>query len=495
MGRAVGGPLLQLAAGRSGAFSKEGKDMWHKSVPQSLKHRIWTNITARLAAVLVLGWGGATGALLAQDGNIPAPQPTQPRGGLQVRTVSAYVGYDSKILPNGGGFQPGAVTLPSDVSGGGSAVFEWTKSSERSAFSLTYTPSYTGRVRYSSLNAFNHRLSLNATRKLAPQWTFGFSMGADLSTREQFLFSPTTLSNVASVPSTFDDLTGAMLSSKSTNNPQLASVLTSAPLIESPVSNLLYGQRMFTSSAHTSLSYSYSPRFSVTFSGGGGRTQHVSDGQATTTSNTYLIANTTSGNASVAVSYSLSPLTQLGGTVTTNRVSSSIQDAYTTTSRATLGRTLGRRWFIQIHGGVGVSNLVRQTSFAPSTKPHPVAGGSLGFKAFSHTLLGSFDRTVNDAYGLGASTNSSATASWRWGRPGRAWWLESSVGWQRLEGNAFTNISGWRTSAGFGRAVGAHLALLTQYAYLHYERKPAYNLSQSAVRVSLVWTLTPNPLP
>ena len=67
-------------------------------------------------------------------------------------------------------------------------------------------------------------------------------------------------------------------------------------------------------------------------------------GPSLDTTNTSLLANTTSGNASVAISYSLSPLTQLGGTVTTNRASSSLQDAYTTTSLASLGRTLGRRW-------------------------------------------------------------------------------------------------------------------------------------------------------
>ena len=475
--------------------------MCHKSFPQSLKRSIRTKMAALLAAVLALGWGGATGGLLAQDGNAntAAPQNTptpQPSGGLQVRTVSAFADYDSKTLPSGG-FQPGAVALSSDLSGGGSAVFEWTKSSERSTFSLSYTPSYIARVRYSSLNAFNHAFSLNTSRKLAPRWTFGFSVGGNLSSMEQSLFSPTTLSNVASVPSTFDDLAAAMLSGKYTNNPQLASVLTSAPLVESPVRNLLYGQRMFTASAQASLSYSYSPRLSVTFSGGGGRTQHVSDGQASATTNTYLIPDTTSGNASMAISYSLSPLTQLGGSVTTTRISSSLQDAYTTTSLATLGRTLGRRWFLQIHGGVGVTNPVRQTFFTLSTTPHPAGGGSLGFKTFSHTLLASCDRTVSDSYGLGAATSSSANVSWRWRRPGNSWWLESSVGWQQLGGNALNNTSGWHSSAGFGRAVSTYLVLLTQYAYLNYSgqlEKSAYSLSQSAVRVSLVWTPHPDTL-
>jgi hypothetical protein len=465
---------------------RKRKNMWDKLVPQSLKRHHRAKMAVRLATVLVLGWWSASGGLLAQDSATPASQPL---GGLQIRTVSAYVGYYSKTLP-GGGVQPGAAALPSDVSGGGSAVLEWTKNNGRSTFDFTYTPSYTGRIRYSELNAFNHALSFNVNRKLAPRWNFSFSVAGNLSSVEQSLFAPTALSNVASVPSTFDDLAAGILSSKFTNNPQLANALTSAPLVESPLRNLLYGQRMFTSSAIASVSYSYSPRLSVIFSGGGARSQRVSDGQAVTPTNTSLLANTTSGNASVAISYSLSPLTQLGGTVTTNRASSAIEDVYTTTSLVSLGRTFGRRWFTQIHGGVGVSKPIRQTAFALSTKPHPAGGGSLGFKTFSHTLLGSYDRTVSDSYGLGASTTSSATAAWQLRRPGSTWSLDSSVGWQQLGGNALTSTSGWHASAGFGRAIGTHVSLLTQYTYLYYSgqlQKSAYSLSQSAVRISLVW--------
>jgi hypothetical protein len=469
--------------------------MWHRSFLQS-EGRLGPKIAARLATILILAWVGAAGAALAQDANANAPVAL-PNGGLQVRTVAAYVGYYSNGLANTGGLQTGAANLQYDVGGGASATFEYTKLGERSSFSMSYTPSYTGQIRYSSLNTLNHAFSLNASRKLAPRWNFGFSVAGDLSSLQQSLFTPTALSNVAAVPSTFDDLAAGMLSSKFTNNPQLANVLTSAPLAQSPLLSLLYGQRIFTSSAHISLSYSYSPRLSVTFSGSGSRMQPVSDGQ-TSTSNTVPIANTTSGNAGVAISYALSPLTQLGGTLTTSRVSSSLQDAYITTSLATLGRTLGRRWFAQIHGGVGVTNPIRQTAFTLSTKPYPAIGGSMGFRTISYTLLGSYDRSVSDPYGAGASTSSTATGTWRWRQPGHAWLLESSVSWQQLGNNALTNtalintaltnISGWNISAGFGRAVGAHLALHTEYSYLYYGRRAPNSLSQSAVRVSLVWT-------
>jgi hypothetical protein len=214
--------------------------------------------------------------------------------------------------------------------------------------------------------------------------------------------------------------------------------------------------------------------------------------QALGAGNTAVIPNTTSGDASVAISYSLSPVMQLGGTATTNRTSSSIYDGYTTTSAVNLGRTLGRRWVAQVHGGVGVTNAVRQTLSVVPAKPGPAIGGSLTYKTLSHTFLGSFDRGVSDSYGLGAATSSAANAAWHWRRAGNSWGLDSSFSWQQLQGsNALANTSGWSTTAGLTRAIGAHVVLLTQYVHLTYTGgllAAAYHYSQDAIRVSISWT-------
>lgn len=441
---------------------------------------------------------GGAGTLLAQDANaaVANAPPPLPMSGLQVRTISAYGVYYSSFLPNGGAFQAGVANLPAEVGAGGSIEFDWTKFTDRSTFSLTYTPSYTGYVRNSSLNALNHVLDLTTSRKIAPRWTLGFSAGGNLSNLEESLFAPTALGNVASVPATFNDLAAGLLSGNFTNNRQLGVALSGSPLVESPVGNLLYGERMFTSSATSTLSYSYSPRFLVTFSGGGARTQHVGD-QALGTGNTYLIPTTTSGSASVAISYSLSPFTQLGASVTSNRTSSSLYDAYTTTSLATFGHTLGTRWVAQLHGGVGVTNPVRQTYAAVPTPPGPVIGGSLVYKTSLNTFIGSYDRTVIDSYGLGASTTSTSTATWRLHSPASSWWLESSFTWQQLQGNALYSISGWRATVGLNRAIGTHVVLITQYTHLDYSGgllTAAYHTTQDAVRVSIGWTPHPVPL-
>lgn len=450
---------------------------------------------------LLLGFGLVASSLPAQETNVPAQAatPAATPGGLQIRSVSAYANYESNFLPNGGaGFQGGSVTLPADVGLGGSIALEWSKFTERSSVSLDYTPSYTGYIRNSNLNALNHALSLTTRRKLAPRWTLGFSLGGNLSSMEQSIFAPSTLSNVASAPATFSDLASGLLSSTFTNNPQLGTILTSSPLVQSPVANLIYGQRLFTASTQVSLSYSYSPRLSWTFSGGAARTQYMSGSQATlTANNSYLLANTTSGNASMGFSYSLSPLTQLGGTVAVSRVSSAIFDAYTTTSLATLGRTFGTRWVLQAHGGVAVTNPVRQIYSAPPMKPGPATGGSVAYKTLSHTFLAAYDRTVSDSYGLGAATSSSASASWHWRHPGSSWWLNSSFGWQQLLGGVLDNTSGWNTTVGLSRAIGANLVFIVQYVHLDYSGgflATPYHTSQNAVRASIQWTPHPAAL-
>lgn len=455
-------------------------------------------MTFRLGfAISVLACLGPWNLPAQETGTQPQTIPVSvPQAGIQIRSVSAYAVYDSSFLPNSaGGFQASAANLPADVGIGGSIAVEWSKFTERSTFSLDYTPSYTGYVRNSNLNALNHLLSLTTSRKLAPRWTLNFAVAGNLSSLEQTAFAPSALGNVAAVPATFNDLSAALLSGTFTNNPQLGVVLSSSPLAESPVTNLIYGQRVFTSSGRVSLAYSYSPRLTVTFSGGAARTQYVSQDQPTATNNLYLLPNTTSGTGDIRFSYSLSPLTQLGGTATVERISSSIFDSYNTTTQVSLGHTFAKRWIAQVHGGVASTYALRRIEAASPSKPGPAIGGSLAYKTLSNTFLGSFDRTVIDQYGLGATTTSNVSGNWRWRHPGATWWLDGSVSWQQLQGGVLANTIGWRATAGLSRALGPNVIVLTQYAYVNYSGGflgAAYHTSQQAVRLRVEWT--PHPV-
>lgn len=447
-------------------------------------------------SAIALSLIAATSILSAQETAAP---PSLPKGGIQVSSVSAYTAYYSSRLPNadGASFEIGTTRPPSDLGLGGSIVIDWTKFTERTSFSLNYTPSYNGSWRYSNLNAFNHQFSLNVSRKLAPRWALRFSAGVNLFNEEESLFSPTTLSNITSAPSTFTDFAGALLSSQYANNPQLGIILTNPSVESSPLSSLLYGERVLITSASASLSYSVSPRFSITFSGNGGYSQNISQPSAPNASNQYLLPDTKTGGGRAEFSYSLSPVTQIGGSVSTNVAYSSLYDSRTTTAQATLGRSLNRRWIVQLHGGVGVSSFSSGSGpfSAYPVEPRPVFGGSLGYKTLSHTFLGLYDAMASDTYGAGASSSSTAGFGWRWRRPRNNWWINAGVNWQQFSGNAVENTSGWRATAGLSRAVGSNAVLQAQYTYLDYSGglagSPVFHQSQSAVRVTMTWIPQP----
>jgi hypothetical protein len=462
-------------------------------------------ITSTWTTAMALLWASAAASAQAvnpTNSNLSATAaaaPAAPKGGFEIGSVSAYSVYYSSSLPNNGGLQTGITSLSSDLGYGGSVTIDWTKFTERTRFALSYTPAYTGQVRYSSVNALNHLFSLNLSRKLTHRLTFGFTTGANVSTYEQALTAPNSLSGIASVPASFNDFAGALLASKFANNPLLGVAFTNPALAASPVSTLLYGQQMLTASGTTSLSYSYTPRSSISITGGGTRTQPISSNQGLNSGNSYIIQNTSSATAGFSFSYSLTPLSQLGWSLNTVWVSTPILGSYTTTSTATFGRTFNRRWVVQLHGGVGKSRILHSTSAQFPTEPRPVYGGSLAYKTPTGTFIGTYDRTTIDSYGLGASTTSTSNATWLWRRPGRTWWIDASLGWQELSGSAVSTISGWHTTAGLNRALGTHAIWRVQYAYLTYSGdspaglSPAslnaavYSSSQSAVQLSLTW--------
>jgi hypothetical protein len=445
------------------------------------RHKFCLEICRRSALALGL-WLAAVSLAPAQDSDASSPS------GFHVRSFSGFVVYYSNPQATGG-LLPGGTNLPSDVAAGGSAEMGWTRYRERTSIAFTYTPSYTGHLQYSGWNAFNQAMSFNVMRKVAPRWTLMLSAAANLSTLDQFLFAPTAFSNAVAIPANFEDLASAMLAGRF-NDPRLAPVLGGAQVSQSPLQTLLYGERVLNTSANASLSYSYSPRLSITVGGSGGYSQRLSqDGVPAGNS---ILENATSENLMAGLSYSLSPRTQIGASVSGARAASPVEDTLTTTSVASIGRKLGTRWFVQLQAGLGMMTSLRTTTLQPlSTSPHPVITGRLGYKTFSHTLLGSYGRTVSDSYGLGATTNSSATASWQWKRPGRNWGLAASFEWQRLAGTLIGDGTGWHSTAGVSRSLG-HVVLLMEYAYLSSSGLQQQAPFQShSVRVSTSWR--PNP--
>lgn len=438
--------------------------------------------------------------ILASLGTAAAQEPEEnpaplPRASFEISQISMFGDYYSSGLPNAA-FQAGAAKLPWDTGGGGSVQFLWRKFTERTTFFLSYTPSYLADWRYTSLDALNHSFTLNVSRKITPLLTLGFSAAADLSSYAESLFLPTAASNIAAAPADFQNLAAGLLSGNFANNPLLGVLLTNAPLVQSPANSLVYGEKVLTASAKTSLSYAISPLLSIDITASGTRTQNISASQPGGGANAYLVPTAMSESAGLTLSYSASPVTQIGASLTESHSSSALFDGYTSIAQATFGRTIGQAWILQAHGGFSVTDSLGRVRAPAQVTPAPTGGGSLAYKAGAHTLLGSFDRATAETYGLGASTTSAANATWHWRPPSNAWWLEAGISWQQFSGGALSTISGWRSSFSWNRMAGTHTVLQTQYVYANYSSGPPasrYRSSQNAVRVTVTWM--PIPLP
>ena len=447
---------------------------------------------ARVAWVVLAApaaiWGQTTAASFLN--------PLSPEGGIHLTGVSVYSGYFSS--GGVGGFEMAVqnpfLTGPSAMIGV-AASFGGSKSTEKSTFTWGYSPSYFnsfyGNNQFSNNGSMNHSGSLSWSRKFGSKWSLSVSLNGLLANLQQLYFNPSVLSSVASMPTTFDDLAAAMLARKYTDV-QLASLLTGAPLQASVQQGYLYGDRMLGAGASVGLSWAPSERTSISATVTGSRYQHLNGNTDSTSGSAadYFVPQMTTAGIGISWSYSLSPRTQISASANSTRTFSSLQRGYTSNANVGFGRTMSRRWFMQLTAGAGRFNYSEQTYKAPSSVQYLYAA-SLGFKTNTQTFLASYSRSLGDAYGLGSGSTSSAIGTWNWRIPGRTWTMMASGGFQQLDNPIFQNTRSWQAGAGFARSLGPHFGISAQYVY--FERPLSLNTagvenSQNGVTVALNWS-------
>lgn len=435
---------------------------------------------ARLAAVAL----AFAGAAFAQG-----VEQVHRREGPQLYNASVFGAYYSEGLGRGLGLSGLGDSLKADSAVGGTASMGWASYRERSNFAITYSPGFVMSARRPEWNSFQHSLSANGGRKLSGRWLSTFGVAASLSSTAQFIFMPTFYGQVAAVPATFDDLVQGVLRN-TFNNFELASILTGAPLIESPARSVLYGDRMLSAAARAGLTYSVSPRTSLTFAAEGGRNQFISAKQDVR--QPHILDRTTMAGVSIGLSHSRSPRTQIGVTASGGRTFSRYQDAYQTVVDAHIGHALTRRWLVQLHGGSGFVEALRQTNRLP-TGPQYQVGGNAAFKTEAHTFIAGADRTFGDAYGMGSASTVTVRGAWSWTQPGGAWGLRASFAQQYYRRGIFGNIDGWQANAGIGRRVSRHTSVHLEYMHLSYSQLAGSSArtNQSAVRAVFAWSAAP----
>lgn len=449
----------------------------------------------RRVPLAILGAAWLAGAGWSQTGAASFFNPLSAnQNGIHLYGVSVYGGYFSAGTPvgldiPGASYSPASSTLSGTAVTGVGATFGWTKVTERTTLAATYSPTYFGSVQNSEYNQLNHQFSFTGTKKRG-KWTLDVEAAGIVSNLEQLFFAPTALSSVATVPTTFDDLASAVLTGKMTD-PQLASILTGAPLRSSPEQAFFYGNRVLTANLQTGLSWAATERSSFEVSFSGTRFQHIQRSQTSDpTTAAFLLPQTTAFNATVGWSYSMSPRTQFGVNLSSTRTFSRLQTGYANMSTLSLGRTMSRRWFVQVRAGAG-KMVYTQHTFSASQSTQAVGGGSLGFKTRAHTFLASYDRSVGDIYGLGSSTTSGATGAWNWHAPGSGWAASASFGYQVLNGSSFQNTESWHGGASMGRSLGPHMFASVQYVYTKFPSNiqlAGGNFEESGVLVALTWS-------
>lgn len=412
-------------------------------------------------------------------------------GGIHIYGVSVLSGYSTSAYPVSSGqvLFPGAASLGGDTNYGGSVSLGWQYHRPRSNFSLLYSGTYAGMVHYSDTNAFNQHLSLSVDRTLSPKWTLTFSATGSDSTTVQYLYQPTTIGLLSQVPATMDDLAAAFSIGQFSNS-QIASTLTGAPLLDSPARSLLLGDRILSYSGQASLSYVHSSRLSfhlASFAAGG---QNRLGSGSTVPQPNYVMPRSIGIDAGMGMAYMLSPRTQVGLDVAGTRMANLYQSGYITTANASIGRKMGIHWFLRGYGGGSISRLTSQAYGAPQTR-NLVGGGSVGFRTYQHTLIGSYDRSSMDAYGFAVGVITSLTVGWNWHRPGSQWSVFTSFGQQQIRNTGYASLSGWQATGGVSQALSSHVRMTAQYVYLSNAGNylgSVTNLAIQSVRVSWSWT-------
>lgn len=414
-----------------------------------------------LAIVMAVAPAGlAQGPGMGGSG-VPTMQGEPGANGFGFYGVAAYAGYTSTTVPFNATLPVSGLNLGPNYLAGGSASAGWQDYGARTDAHVSYTISYDASLRYSTWNSLNHHLVFGVSHSLSPRWTYSIAGSAATMRWDQFLFEPTALTEVASVPATFDELVSAILNGTYTNS-QLASILTGAPTLDSPAATYLYGTRFFTSSLRNQLTYDVSPRMHIYAGLGGMRTQTISSDRPEI-DGAVLVPSITSANATTGLTYALSPVSTIGVEAQASRTFSRFEDAYTATGALTAGRAFGRHWLLTGRAGAGTYFPVRQT-FRFRTGPQWVASGGITYKGSSQMVMLAYARTIEDTTGLGAQSTGTASAAWEWHRPGLRWATFSQARYTNLSGSSLSNVNAWIASAGIIR-FDRHTTVRLGYVY------------------------------
>jgi hypothetical protein len=412
--------------------------------------------------------------------------------GLRIVGVSLSETYFAQAVPDGI-VAYGDVFLGSAASVTGAASIQWTRVRAKSYWNIRLTPVFESRFGANGSKSWNQSVTLSYNKRVANKWTVALSGAGQVMNFDESLFSPPTVSQVASSGASFDNLSGAVLQGQSPD-PQLNSIAYGSLQPSQSIQTFLYGQRTANAAAQASLTYARSARLSISFVAGGVITRHLNS-QSDPAGLTY--PQVTSDSTGVNLNYALSPRTQIGASVSVSQSQSLNLKANVRTFSGSISRTMSRRWFVQASLGAGSATT------GDSHHSDGLYSAGLGFKTYSNTALVAYNRTLDDPYALalGALQHSEGiTATWHYGHLGSSWWLDSSYTQLIAVYKGVPGTNTWSIMETAGRRLGRNYAVTLEYtmgrvgAKRYIQDGRQYQLEQTGIRTTFSWSpQTPHP--
>ncbi len=441
-------------------------------------------------AVLIASVAGP--AALAQDpiGGDSESKIELPNG-IHLYGATVYSGYMTSAYPATGivlNLSSPVAALGPDEMYGGEVRLGWQHHLGRTDFSAVYSGGYSGMVHYSGVNGVNQTLDLDLKRALSAKWGLSISGGATDSTMAQYLFRPDQFSGITQAPLTFQDFAAA-LGVGQFSNAQIASLLTGAPVLQSPAQSLLYGERILSYSGQAALSYAYSSRLNFHLSGFTAAGQNRLGTTVPGVPADYVLPHSTGANAGVGFTYMISPRTNLGLDGGEFMLWNRYQKVRGTTGSVSVGRKMSEHWFVRSYGGLSEMQMLQAGASQPALRT-VIGGASLGVKSYSHRLAISYDRSSYDSFGFAAGVVTSEAGSWTWKRPGNRWSAFAGFDEQQLRDTGFASLSGWRATGGISIQMRQQMSMQVEYAHLRMAGiyTGVYNQFEvDSIRVSLGW--------
>jgi len=426
-----------------------------------------------IAGVVSILWAGP-----------PATAQTADRG-LQVEELSFSQTYIAQGVPTG-------IVTYSDVFNGsgvsvtGAATIKWTRISGRSFFRLRALPTYGSLIGGTNSRTWDQTVSLAYSRILGSKWRMNWSGSAQIMNFDEALFADSTLSQLASNPINFENLTGAIFRGNSPD-PELNSTAYGSLHPDQSIQDFLLGSRTANAGVTATLMYAYSPRLSISLSAGGSLVRHLKDSSDPPSFYYPKLNSTASG---INATYSLSPRTQVG--VSANVVRSEFDSAILTTNSfsGSINRIMSRRWFVQASLGLG------SETFGHDLHLDNRYSAGLGFKTFSHTALIAFERALDDPYAVTLATLEhfrGLTGSWHYARPDSPWWITSAASQLVAIYRGVPGTNTWSVAQTVGRRINGNYSVVVQYtagrvgAKRYIQDGRQYQLEQTGIRATFLW--------